>query len=269
MRSQVLTSMLLVSAAACATGTDTPTYEEFRAEAHQTFEGEDYYLVSGDIAVTEPELRALYEQSFGDGVATVRQSSIVNRVGNRDDKWTATQALNLTYCVTNSFGGLKARAVNEMAQATAAWEAVARVNFTYVPAQDASCTGSNRNVTFAVRPFTGGGACAFFPSGGGCVARSLVININDLDTNPVYQRDSPNVRTVGVFRHELGHILGLRHEHTRPNTGTCFENTAWRALTAYDINSVMHYPWCNGNRLSTLSITGSDAAGARALYGAP
>jgi Dual-action HEIGH metallo-peptidase len=267
MKSITLGVILATSLVGCATSdSDSPTYEEFRDEAKQSFEGNDYYLVSGDIAVDEQQLRAIYDKNFGDGYATIDQLSIVNRVGNRDDKWTAARALNLRYCVTNSFGAQKARMVREMNQATAEWEAAARVNFIYVPAQDGNCVGSNANVTFAVRPHSGGGACAFFPSGGGCVARTLIINIADIDNN---FPQTPNVKTVGVLRHELGHILGLRHEHTRPNTGVCFEDRAWRALTAYDRNSVMHYPWCNGNLQSSLAITASDAAGARALYGAP
>ena len=253
----------------CASGDTTPSYEEFRAETRRTFEGKEYFVVSGDIGVTEDQLRALYAKNFGDGIATIAQDSIVDRIGGRDDKWTASQALNLTYCVTDDFGSLKARVVSEMAQATAAWEAVARVNFTYVPAQDSNCIGSNANILFAVRPYTDGGACSFFPSGSACVSWTLVIDIADLDTNPFYLQETPNVKTVGVFRHELGHILGLRHEHTRPNSGTCFEDNSWRALTPYDRDSVMHYPWCNGNSQSSLSLTASDITGVRALYGTP
>ena len=81
---------------------------------------------------------------------------------------------------------------------------------------------------------------------------------------------APNVRTVGVFRHELGHILGLRHEHIRAEAGgVCTEGTSFRALTPYDSSSVMHYPWCNGVTTTDLSITASDTSGARQLYGAP
>jgi Matrixin len=270
MKNVMLGTMFAVGLFGCVSPESAgPTFEEFRAETARSFEGQEYFLISGDIALSEPELRAVYDQNFGGGFSSVAQHSIVNRIGNRDDKWTAAQALNLTYCVTNAFGGRKARMVDEMNRATAAWENVARVNFTYTPSQDGNCTGANRNVTFAVRPYDQGGACAFFPSGGGCVARTLVIDIDDLETNPFYQAESPNVRTVGVLRHELGHILGLRHEHTRPGSGTCFENNAWRALTPYDRNSVMHYPWCNGNSQSRLAITNLDASGARALYGAP
>ena len=66
--------------------------------------------------------------------------------------------------------------------------------------------------------------------------------------------------------HELGHVLGLRHEHTRPEAGTCFEDNNWRPLTPYDSASIMHYPQCNGTS-GNLSMTSQDRAGIRALYG--
>src|SRR5207237_1906361 len=103
------------------------------------------------------------------GVAS--QASTVNRVGDADDLWSASAARNLRYCVSNEFGALKARAVSEMAQATGDWEVTGQVDFHYVGTEDGNCTGSNPNVVFAVRPWTGNNgviACAFFPSGGGC-----------------------------------------------------------------------------------------------------
>src|SRR5262249_19241966 len=153
-----------------------------------------------------------------------------------------------------------------MAAATRGWEDVGNVAFRYVPSQDGSCDNTNTSISFPVRPWTGSGACSFFPSGGGCVARTLVIDFNDLQTNPFYATNAPNVRTVGVFRHELGHILGLRHEHTRPDSGTCFEDNNWRAVTAYDQGSTMHSPWCNGVLPSGLSITALDRKGIQSLY---
>ncbi|HWO18473.1 MAG TPA: discoidin domain-containing protein [Kofleriaceae bacterium] len=251
------------------------SWEEFRASVTRNIEGREIYVVEWDLAVTEEELRQRYEgyvaraqadaQAEHDGLGEVAQASIVNQSGGVDDIWLNNQQLKLTYCVSDAFGALKARAVAEMAQAAAGWQGVARVSFTYLPAHDANCSNANPNVTFSVRPSADGGGCAFFPSGGGCVARTLTMDLPALDAN--YEAIAPNMTTVGVFRHELGHILGLRHEQTRPQSGTCFENNAWRALSPYDQGSVMHYPWCNGLLASELAITPSDALGAALLYG--
>ena len=67
--------------------------------------------------------------------------------------------------------------------------------------------------------------------------------------------------------HELGHTLGFRHEHTRPEAGTCFEDNNWRPLTPYDSASIMHYPQCNGGS-SDRSSAPTTADGVRALDGA-
>ena len=247
------------------------SWEAYKLAATRSVDGRDVYVVEWDLAVTEQELRQRYE-AYVEAVSPgstpqKRTESIVNRVNNEDDVWPNNGQMSLTYCVSNTFGTNKARAVSEMAQATAAWLHSTNATFAYDSSQDANCTGANTSVSFAVAPWTSSGACSFFPSGSACVARTLVINFSDLDTNPYYQTHAPDVRTVGVFRHELGHILGLRHEHTRPESGVCFEDNNWRELTAYDQGSVMHYPWCNGVLHSTLDITPLDTLGVRLLYG--
>ncbi len=263
-------SLAVLGASGCGAedaGRGEPSWQEFKAAATRVVDGREIYVVEWDHAVSLAELRVAYDKTVVEQeLGTLEQRSIVNRVGGADDVWSGVQHLRLTYCVSNDFAGNKTRAVDEMAAATRAWEAVAHVDFRYVPAQDGNCNNGNGSIVFSVRPWTSGGACAFFPSGGGCVARTLVIDFADLDTN--YGTIAPNVRTVGVFRHELGHILGLRHEHTRPESGVCFEDSSWRALTPYDARSVMHYPWCSGVTASDLSITDADAIGARQLYGA-
>jgi hypothetical protein len=76
------------------------------------------------------------------------------------------------------------------------------------------------------------------------------------------------LQLVGIMRHELGHTLGWRHEHTRPEAGACFEDNDWRPLTGYDRFSVMHYPQCNGGGDWSLMLTHMDRNGAACAYGA-
>ncbi len=231
------------------------SWEQFLSDLYQEPES-GIFIVDGDTAIEdEKQLREFYEQNVQQGQLAV------HRNGTTDAKWTATQRKNLTYCVSTTFGTNHTAAKNAMAQAAAAWEAAADVKFVYVAAQDGTCTATNSNVLFDVRPTNSNGeytARAFFP-GSSRSGRNVLID------NTAF-----NSSLKGVITHELGHVLGFRHEHTRPESGTCFEDTNWRALTPYDSASVMHYPQCNGtNSWWNLAITAKDKQGAVALYGAP
>jgi serine protease len=239
-----------------ATSTNqAPSWEEFRAGVYQeTFE-DGHFIVNGDVAIADEKQLYEFWESLQQG------GLIVNRVGGSDDKWNDTQKLNLTYCISNGFGTNKTRMVNAMATATAKWKSLGNISFTYVPAQDATCTASNTNVTFDVRQVTGQSylARAFFPSSPRSSRNVLV------DTSSFGNVGWPLENILG---HELGHTLGFRHEHTRPEAGTCFEDNNWRPLTPYDSASIMHYPQCNGSS-QNLNWTQRDADGIAALYGAP
>ena len=247
-------------------GQDTPvsgtgmTWEQFRAQV-KVVPTTGAFIADGDTTfASEKLLREFYEMNVQEG------QLIVNRIGNADDKWSDSKKMSLTYCVSNSFpSARKTQVINAMAEATAAWEAAAAVNYDYVPAQDGNCTNSNNNVVFNVVPINVNGqyiAASFFPSD---TRANRVLNID----NSAFTDSSLNF--VGVLRHELGHTLGFRHEHTRPEAGatSCYEDNNWRALTSYDSASVMHYPQCNGTgSFDDLSLTALDKQGAAALYGA-
>jgi hypothetical protein len=152
-----------------------------------------------------------------------------------------------------------------MASATGAWEAVAAVHYVHDATQDATCGPANSAVVFDVSPVNSQGeylARAFFPNESRA-ARNVLIDETSFDVDPLGK-----LQLVGILRHELGHTLGFRHEHTRPESGTCFEDKNWRPLSSYDAFSVMHYPQCNGKGDWSLNLTARDKNGAACLYGA-
>jgi hypothetical protein len=256
-------------ASGCGTASDTSlTFSEFQALIYQEPDT-GIYVVNGDeIIETEEELRAFYEKLTADDVvvgldgrvASTQQPLIVNRVKGKDDAWSPAQAQNLTYCVSqSSFGNRYADVVSAMNSAASAWESAGNVNFVHDSAKDGNCT-KNTDVVFNLRQVCSGQylARAFFPSSARR-SRELLVDCSS------FGNISPWT-LAGVLRHELGHTIGFRHEHTRPESGTCFEDNNWRALTPYDSSSVMHYPQCNGTNNGDLSLTNSDKAGAAALY---
>ena len=255
-----LTATMLPATAATDYG-NVPSYQEFRSSTY--VDTDSQYVVNGDEPVaTDGRLRQFYDQMVGDRHTgrQVEDGLIVNRVNGRDDAWSAAQVGNLTYCVSTKFGADYSRMVSAMASGAAQWEAASSaVDYVYVPSQDASCNTRNTSVLFSVEPVstTQYIARAFFPS---TPKRSRNVLVDDSIWT------SGSWTPSNIVAHELGHTLGFRHEHTRPESGTCFEDTNWRPLTPYDSASIMHYPQCNGTS-DDLSMTESDRVGVRALYG--
>lgn len=245
----------------------TRAFDEFeRSTYKEPFEG-GKYIVSGDIAISSREqLQEFFETRIKQEPPPVMPGAlIVHRAGDRDALWDSDQRKRLTYCVSSAFGERHAQVIADMAAAAGAWEEAADVDFIHLPSEDAACTAANPNVLFDIRPVDVNGqylARAFFPNEPR-PERNVLIDESafGLDPNAVLQ-------LVGILRHELGHTLGWRHEHTRPESGACFEDNDWRPLTDYDRFSVMHYPQCNGGGDWSLTLTHKDKNGAACVYGA-
>ncbi|WP_394845989.1 M57 family metalloprotease [Pendulispora brunnea] len=242
------------------TGTTAKSFAEWKQTVYQEPDT-GIWIVDRDIPISsEAKLQAFYEQYVQQGALIVDNNNGV------DSKWSNAQKLNITYCVSkSSFGSNYNRVVQAMKDAGNAWTAVADVKFVYKSDQDGNCTVRNRNVVFNVRiGGSGFSGRAFFPNDGRNAREVLIGPTAANGSNP----NGPETLT-GLLRHELGHTLGFRHEHTRPESGDCFEDDNWRELTPYDASSVMHYPWCNGANTGDLRITALDAQGAAKLYGNP
>jgi hypothetical protein len=270
-------SMALAMAAALAApsvqaaqGTGVPTFKEFKASTYQDRDGQ--FIVNGDEPVAgNRALRAYYESMVGPAQQVIGQKivaskviadgQVVNTVGGEDDRWSDAKVGDLTYCVSNKFGPRKAAVIRATAQGAAHWErASSAIDFVHVASADAKCTVRNRAVVFPIQPTVSTQfiARSFFPSSPDA-RRNILIN-------PVSLLNTPDWPPGNIVGHELGHTLGFRHEHTRPESGVCFEDLNWRPLTDYDSASIMHYPQCNGTSLD-LSFTATDAEGVAELYG--
>jgi hypothetical protein len=248
-----------------AQGTGVPTFQEFKASTYQDLDGQ--YIVNGDEPVAgSGALKSYYQSMVGPaqkviGNKIIANGLVVNTVGGNDDRWSNARVGDLTYCVSNKFGNRKDAVVRAAAQGAALWErASSAIDFVRVPSAEKRCKVQNKAVVFPIQPTksTQFIARSFFPSSPDKRRNVLA--------NPVSLLTTPDWSPGNILGHEMGHILGFRHEHTRPEAGVCFEDLNWRPLTDYDSASIMHYPQCNGTSLD-LSFTATDAEGVAELYG--
>jgi len=148
-------------------------------------------------------------------------------------------------------------------QAADEWNAVAKKHALPISFEEAD---SETSALFSIRyqPFPDGTyAVAFFPSQ---PLEDRKVFVGPLMCNPDAAFDP-----IGVMRHELGHILGFRHEHIRPESPDQIERwvigrISAEALTTYDRKSVMHYPLSAGHGTNDFKLTKRDKDGFAELY---
>lgn len=253
-------------------------------------DGKTYYFVEGDLRVEESELEAYarllneqfarYEQAKAgtlpaQGVGAPAPGQLIIAVGASGQFRVWRPGAVLKYCVLrktfpNGPAGTQQyqAVVDQMAQATQDWQETCNIKFEHVSAKDNSTPGNSppTGVLFTVRKVNAANgpiASAFFP--GDAAARRHVLLF------PSYFAGGGGFDTVGVLRHELGHVLGYRHEHIRSQAPAACRREALAGaipVTAYDPRSVMHY-FCGGAGTSHLRISPLDRIGAQSIYGPP
>ncbi len=231
------------------------------------------YIVEGDMPMTAEKVRA-YLISRRDTPAAPADSKpelVVHAINGQPQFWSDPARRTLRYAVARATFPDEAtynRAVAGMAAAGKEWEDLCTdcgLKFIHVKEHDGIKTAEEfqhltetDELRFQVIYQDTHGlfiASAFFPSD------PWDQRLVTLD--PSYFR--PGGYT-GVLRHEIGHLLGYRHEHTRFVIDGCsFEDNDWKPLTPYDPHSVMHY-FCGGRGRLDMNFTDVDRAGHRKLY---
>ncbi|HKQ79628.1 MAG TPA: matrixin family metalloprotease [Blastocatellia bacterium] len=237
-------------------------------------DGEMLYRVEGDLLLDEDELTQYAADKTRSGSTNLssRPDGLLGITqGGKIVRW--SPGVVLTYCVIKSTFSSVAQynLVRElMRQATSDWESTCGVKFQYKEDLDGSNpTPTPAGLVFIVREIDAQGmfiASAFFPNGPTNRRRVLI--------DPSFYTLSPppaGFSQVGVLRHELGHVLGFRHEMIRSGAPiTCPDESLLDTvdLTKYDPQSVMHY-FCGGVGTREMAITELDKTGAQKLYGNP
>jgi hypothetical protein len=274
----VVASALIAGACTDIETETEPTFEAWKAQLPPSFKP-GKFLVEGDIALDADELYdywAYYALGRPTDLWLVQPPvpdtwSTVYHWDGEDSIYSATRKINLTYCISELFHGQHERVARLMDQATNEWERHAHINFIYRPEYDGDCERSNVSSTseafFTVERIaiagTGLLADSFFPHEDGLYR---ILQVTD---DGLAESDVGLLRTL---RHELGHILGLRHEHAVApvvcHTGE--DSVATRQLTPLDTSSIMYYESCAGASAAALTeITRYDALGVRYLYNLP
>ena len=234
-------------------------------------EGHEYLVFEGDLPYSEQQVRALVEQERAKRRAQSPRTSrpeLKLELGNPGERliW-AWPERHLTFAVDKvSFNTAPPHAyelvVQSIEAAAAQWEGLCSACALTIRHQASFDAHVDRSkVTFVVSYSAAPSvdiALAFFP-GAPPDQRTLWV----YSRYPVTSFDK-----VGVFRHELGHVLGYAHEHLDQLSGCAKTSDAWSPITRYDAKSAMHYV-CGSEGSLELAFTDCDKKGHLRTYGAP
>jgi len=223
----------------------------------------EYYVVEGDLLMTDDEVRAyVFSLAGSPRPAQIGPELVMNYFSGKPDMW-GEQERSLTYSIDKlSFPSETAFTAvrTNLAAAAKDWvEACTDCRLSIAEVTAAAEPGRKRR-HFVVRHVETGSylAAAFFPS---YTDKRFVLKVDNSYFTTDFDR-------VGVLRHEIGHILGYRHEHIQNIPGCRREAGVWKPLSPYDPHSVMHY-FCGGGGTMKLALSPIDIDSHTKAYSIP
>lgn len=235
----------------------------------------NYYIIEGDIKLDRDELYYYclkrlqkIDTNVIQKIESRKLTIVTDRNGN-PSIWPA--GITIKYTIMRSSFSSKAlydTVVVNMREATNDWMKVCNIKFQYLSSLDNSeidLEDFPDQILFIVRQINADGdfiANAFFPADPQ-FKRLLLLD------NSFFVSDFAK---TGVLRHELGHVLGFRHEHIWSTDASCSGESiiegelGARPINRYDPYSVMHYPCGINKNNHILMLTEFDKEGARKIY---
>lgn len=228
----------------------------------------DLYVLEGDLLMTREDVRWHLGRLEKTPVATLDYAArklddklLANKPGKKWSFWDWSHR-HLTYSVNkSSFAGNDARyarVVREIAAAAKDWAEVCpscNLTFEHLPRDEQANLEPGGDLTFVVeydRTRSSVLASAFSPDQP--ARRFRVMDRWFRETKA----------STGILRHELGHILGYRHEYIDSPSACASEDGSWERLTEPDSESVMHF-FC-GRGTSEMRLSDRDREGHTRLY---